>query len=210
VAAVLVEEVEEARAKGTQKTVLACLMGAGQRFRVQIGAEQIPVYRFPESAAKALSLAVQHARWLAEPLGEIPDHTIDEETASKVIEGAKGRWLTRAEVEELLKAFGLPTGQPQGLELLLKVQTDPLFGPVLSLEIPGIPLGLERTLARRITPLTDLDARQIAERAGATSRVLEDLLLRVSRLVEELPEVAEAEIMVFNEGGVGEVRVRVG
>jgi acyl-CoA synthetase (NDP forming) len=210
VAEVLIEVLKEARAKGLDKTVLTCLMSGGQRWRVRVGAEQVPVYRFPESAAKALSLAVQHTRWLAEPPGEIPDHLIDQEAARKAIATAKGRWLEKPEVGALLSAFGIGAGPEGGLELLLRVQTDALFGPVLSLEVPGVPLGLERTLARRITPLTDRDAQQIALRAGAEGRALEDVLLRVSRLVEELPEVAEVEVKVWSQGGLGEVRVWVG
>jgi hypothetical protein len=89
------------------------------------------------------------------------------------------------------------------LRLQVSVRHDPLFGPVLSLELTGLPLG-PQLLATRITPLTDKDALEMLQalKDHADLGALQDLLLRVSRLVEELPEVSEIHLSLWagNEG----------
>ncbi len=218
------QALQTARASGCDKTVLACFMTGG-RPRVLIegewiasseksgngpgggGAkEQIPVYRFPESAARALALAVEYARWRAKPEGSFPDFAPKADEARNVLEQAGSRGLTAAETEKLLLAFGLKLGGdgPEGLEALLSVDTDPLFGPALSLSLVGLPLGPMR-LATRITPLTDLDALELLEPLSGKADLgaLQELVLRVSQLVEELPELSLLELrLVVSVSGV--------
>ncbi|PZA06151.1 MULTISPECIES: GNAT family N-acetyltransferase [unclassified Meiothermus] len=202
VAEALRQALAEARAAGLNKTVLACFMTGG-RPRVFVGNERVPVYRFPESAARALSLAVQYARWRMEPPGEIPDFAPREELARELVRQAGKGKLNPAMAQSLLQAFGIPAPQPSPadapptarLNLELSVRCDPLFGPVLSLELVDLPLG-PQLLDTRITPLTDKDAREMlrALEGHADLSALQELLLRVSRLVEELPEVGEIRL----------------
>jgi hypothetical protein len=192
---------------------------------VFIGNEQVPVYRFPESAARALSLAVQYARWREQPLGEILDFEPQEEQARALVRQAAKGTLAAEPTRSLLAAFGLtlqtlltpqsgeesasdaqPSSHPAtaaNLHLQVSVRHDPLFGPVLSLELTGLPLG-PQLLATRITPLTDKDALEMLQalKGHADLSALQDLLLRVSRLVEELPEVSEIHLSLWagNEG----------
>ncbi|HEU4741098.1 MAG TPA: GNAT family N-acetyltransferase [Meiothermus sp.] len=224
VAEALRQALAEARAAGSGKTVLTCFMTGG-RPRVFIGNEQVPVYRFPESAARALSLAVQYARWREQPLGEILDFEPQEEQARALVRQAAKGTLAAEPTRSLLAAFGLtlqtlltpqsgeesasdaqPSSHPAtaaNLHLQVSVRHDPLFGPVLSLELTGLPLG-PQLLATRITPLTDKDALEMLQalKGHADLSALQDLLLRVSRLVEELPEVSEIHLSLWagNEG----------
>jgi acetyl coenzyme A synthetase (ADP forming)-like protein len=111
-----------------------------------------------------------------------------------------------------------------GVELLVGVVHDPQFGPVLACGAGGIAAELTKDVAVRLTPLSDRDAGDAirslrsfplldgyrgAPRADVAA--LEQLLLRVSALVEAHPEVAELELnpAVVCASGVTAVDARV-
>ncbi len=193
VATALQGALEEARSKGVNIPVLTCFM-TGDRVRVRVTLEQVPSYRFPESASRALAAAYSYAQWRKAPQGEIPDHEIQEEAAHALV--AKGS-LNQAAQVQLLGFFGLKMGRDtsKGIDLSLRVQNDPLFGSVMTLALTNLPLG-DQLLGIRITPLTDLEALEmLAPLKGKTDLAsLQDTVLRVSRLVEELPEVTQLEL----------------
>ena len=100
-----------------------------------------------------------------------------------------------------------------GVELLMGVVHDESFGPVIACGAGGVNAELMRDMAVRITPLTDLDAAEmlrslhsfpLLEGYRGTPRcdvaAAEDVLLRLSALVEAHPEVAELD---FNPVVVG-------
>ena len=71
-------------------------------------------------------------------------------------------------------------------------------------------------LASRLAPLTDLDADKLirsrpAASRGRPRRPLRDLLLRVSRLSEDLPEVTDLDLdpVIAGPDGVAVVNARV-
>ncbi len=130
--------------------------------------------------------------------------------------------LSERVTREVLAAFGLPLGgrakreadavKPDGAEgmvhrpgtdvaLRIRVIHDRSFGPVLGLAVAGTPaeqLGHEWVA---LTPLTDADAAHMVRSfpggqwlVDLDVAALEETLLRVSRLVEELPEVVELEL----------------
>ncbi len=185
----------EAREKGIHIPVLTCFMTAG-RPRVRLGAEWVPSYRFPESAGRALAAAYAYAQWRKTPPGEIPDHGVQEDEARALVSKARGT-LNTTQTTRLLGYFGLEVSSPpgEGIALDLRVKNDPLFGPVLTLALTGLPLG-EQLLGIRITPLTDVEALQMISPLADKAHLegLQDLLLRVSRMVEELPEVTGVDL----------------
>ncbi|MDQ3770548.1 MAG: GNAT family N-acetyltransferase [Actinomycetota bacterium] len=93
-----------------------------------------------------------------------------------------------------------------GVEMIVGVAHDPSFGPVVACGAGGTAVELLKDVGVRITPLTDDDASAMV-RALATYpllegyrgspptdiRGLEDLLLRVSTMVEAHPEVLEMD-----------------
>jgi acyl-CoA synthetase (NDP forming) len=115
---------------------------------------------------------------------------------------------------------------PPGVELLLGVAHDPLFGPVIACGAGGVTAEVMKDVAVRITPLTNIDARAML-RSLRTYRLLEgfrgappvdigaveSLLLRLSAMVEAHPEVAEMDcnpvIVGPNAAVVVDARVRV-
>jgi acyl-CoA synthetase (NDP forming) len=113
-----------------------------------------------------------------------------------------------------------------GVELLVGVVHDPSFGPVIACGAGGTAVELLKDVAVRITPLTDRDAGEMVRslqtfpllegyRGAPKADVpaLEDLLLRVSALVEAHPEIAELDcnpVKVLTDGAVViDARVRV-
>jgi len=130
--------------------------------------------------------------------------------------GLEGRaQATRAarEMSDAVKAAGhrldgfLVQRQAQaGVELLVGVVSDPVFGPLLACGAGGIAAELLKDVQVRLTPLTTRDAHELLRslatfpllegyRGGprADLAALEELLLRVSALVEAHPEVVEMD-----------------
>lgn len=94
-----------------------------------------------------------------------------------------------------------------GVELMVGVTHDPLFGPLIAFGLGGIHVEILRDVCFRITPLTDRDAREMIRgirgfrllegyrgHPPADLEAIEDVLLRVSRLVEEIPEITELDL----------------
>lgn len=109
--AAIADAVERARrAGGAGKPVVACLL-AETGFRLDAGDEQIPVYPFPENAARALARATAYARWRA--LSEVEPRRFTDLVpgrAEAIVANATSRgggWLTPEETRGVLDAFGL-------------------------------------------------------------------------------------------------------
>jgi acyl-CoA synthetase (NDP forming) len=115
---------------------------------------------------------------------------------------------------------------PTGVEMLVGVVHDPLFGPVVACGAGGIQAELLKDVAVRLTPLTDHDAREMITslktfalldgfRGAPIADVgaLEEVLLRVGALVENHPEIVEMDcnpVTVLADGAfVLDARVRV-
>jgi acetyl coenzyme A synthetase (ADP forming)-like protein len=114
-----------------------------------------------------------------------------------------------------------------GVELLAGAVQDPVFGPLVAFGPGGVLAELIGEAAFRIAPLTDADAEELVF-AGKTGRLVRgfrgappadagallDLVHRLGRLAEDLPEVAELDlnpVLARPDGCVAvDARVRVG
>jgi acetyl coenzyme A synthetase (ADP forming)-like protein len=276
---------------GATRPVLACLLATeGVLQPLRLPGELVPVYAFPESAARVLSKATAYADWRREPPGVVPqfdgiDAAGAAETCRRALASRGDGWLAADEARSVLEAFGLPVlaggfaatadesiaiaervgfpvavklasltlihktdvggvalglgsaddvrrafdamrgrlaregradamagvvVQPMvsgGIEVMVGVTEDPLFGPLVGFGLGGIHVEVLRDVTFRVTPLDDRDAaRMVREIRGfpllegfrghppADVPAIEDVLLRVSRLVEELPEVTELDL----------------
>jgi acyl-CoA synthetase (NDP forming) len=96
---------------------------------------------------------------------------------------------------------------PGGAELLAGVVQDPVFGPLVAFGPGGVFAELIGEATFRIAPLTDIDAEELVTqgKAGrlvagfrgappASVAALTDLVLRLARLGEDLPAVAELDL----------------
>jgi acyl-CoA synthetase (NDP forming) len=97
----------------THKPVAACLITIDDAPDLRVGDEQIPIYAFPEPAARALAKAAAYAEWRAAPAGcswAFDDVDLDAVRAMcREIASARGEtWLTDAETRRVLTACRLP------------------------------------------------------------------------------------------------------
>ena len=101
------------------KTVLGVLMGTNEDTEeLTSSTAKVPVYSYPESAARALATAVQYQEWRSKPEGEYrhyPD--IDRVSAEATLRdalarfGLSGGWLEPTEADRLLSLYGITTAQ---------------------------------------------------------------------------------------------------
>jgi acetyl coenzyme A synthetase (ADP forming)-like protein len=95
----------------------------------------------------------------------------------------------------------------EGVEVIVGVTQDPSFGPLIMFGTGGIYTELLKDVTFSIHPLTDADAREMVRSVKAYQLLegwrgsapcdiaaVEDLLLRVSAMVEDLPQIAEVDL----------------
>lgn len=125
-----------------------------------------------------------------------------------------------------LEGFLVQEMVAEGIEMLVGVAHDPLFGPVVACSAGGTTVELVRDVAVRVTPITDLDADEMVrslrtfpllEGFRGSPKVdvaaLQDVILRVGALVDNHPSIAEMDcnpVMVLPQGAlIVDARVRV-
>ena len=95
----------------------------------------------------------------------------------------------------------------EGLEAIVGMTQDPSFGPLLMFGLGGVQVELLKDVAFRVQPLTDRDARELVRsvrgyplldgwRGSPPGDVaaIEEVLLRISQLAGDHPEVAEMDL----------------
>ena len=113
-----------------------------------------------------------------------------------------------------------------GVELLAGVAQDPVFGPLVAFGPGGVLAELIGDAHFRLAPLTDVDADELVGTEGGPARggvprsprrrtrqPLADVLLRLSQLADDFPELAELDlnpVIALPDGAVVvDARVRV-
>jgi acyl-CoA synthetase (NDP forming)/GNAT superfamily N-acetyltransferase len=99
-----------------------------------------------------------------------------------------------------------------GTEVIIGVTDDHVFGPLVVFGLGGAATEVRADHSARLTPLTDTDADQlIGSIRSAPLGALRDLLLRVSRLADDLPEVTELDLnpVIARPDGVFVVDARI-
>lgn len=107
---------------------------------------------------------------------------------------------------------------PPGVEVIIGMNTDPQFGPVLMFGLGGVLVEVLEDVVFRIIPIAPRDARQMVReikgfkllqgyRGQPPSDVaaLESLLLKVSAFIDAHPEVAELDlnpVFAYPDGAV--------
>ena len=196
--------IQAERRTGIAKPTLLSLMGVSGAVAVGLApaggsARTFPSYRFPESAALALSKAVEYARFRMLPPGRILGYEgMDPMAARMLVEQALQALpkdaaplaLKGPQARTLLGHFGLPVqtapppaeGKRTSLRVVISLTVDPDFGPIWRFHRRGGDSIL------RITPLTDLDIAGVIERLRLPAhRGFSETLGRLTQMVEELP-----------------------
>jgi acyl-CoA synthetase (NDP forming) len=104
------------------------------------------------------------------------------------------------------------------------VVQEPVFGPLVMFGLGGVATEVLADHAARLTPLTDADADRMMYDVRAApllfghrgspavdTAALTDLLLRVSRLADDIPEIAELDLnpVIARPDGVQAVDARI-
>ncbi len=117
---------------------------------------------------------------------------------------------------------------PGGIEVLIGMSEDPSFGPLLAFGMGGVFVELLKDVVFRVAPITDREAHQMVTgiksarlldgyrgQPAGDKLAVEEALLRVSALVEAVPELAEMDLnpVIVRQPGDGVIvvdgRVRV-
>jgi acyl-CoA synthetase (NDP forming)/GNAT superfamily N-acetyltransferase len=185
----------------------------------------VPAYCYPEAAATALARAATYGEWRGGKPGDVMDMPdLDPARARELIRRflaaaprPGGDWLSPADRAAVLRCYRISLADREpaagGAEMLVRVEDDQMFGPLVVLGVARFPADR----VARLTPLTgnDADAMLAAVRSGpaADRAAARDLLLRVSRMSDDLPEIAELELSPVTAGRDGVVvagaRIRV-
>ena len=111
-----------------------------------------------------------------------------------------------------------------GVEVLCGIVQEPLFGPLVVFGLGGVTTDVIQDRAARLTPLTDVDAAELIRSIRGTqllfgfrgkpavdTAALEDALLRLSRLANDHPDIAEIDInpVIAYPDGVTAVDARI-
>jgi acetate---CoA ligase (ADP-forming) len=134
-----------------------------------------------------------------------------------------GETEIRSAYEQVMNAVPDPEGVlvqefvHGGHEVLIGMVEDPNFGPLIVFGLGGVFVELIGDVAFRIHPLTDVDARAMIGQVKS-ARLLEgyrggpegdieavvDTLLRVSALIEDIPEIFEMDLNPVKVGTPGD------
>ena len=176
---------------------------------------KVPAYAYPEVAARALSRAARYGQWRAAPRRTVPSFPdVDAEAAREIVRAFLARhpgggWLPQPDVGEVLRLYRIPLEPTAagGTEVMIGVKDDQMFGPLVVFGLGGLATEVLADHAARLTPLTEADADTLINSIrsapllhghrgapAADLAALRDVLLRVSRLTDDLPEVAELDL----------------
>jgi acyl-CoA synthetase (NDP forming) len=94
-----------------------------------------------------------------------------------------------------------------GVETIVGITDDRLFGPLVAFGLGGIHVEVLKDVHFRVAPLTDRDADELLHEVRgykllegyrghppADIEALRDIVLRIARLAEEVPEIAELDL----------------
>jgi acyl-CoA synthetase (NDP forming)/GNAT superfamily N-acetyltransferase len=199
-------------------------------------AELLACYRIPLVATRPARTEQETARAAAELGGRVVLKAEAEGLVHKSDAGAvKVDLRTPQEVTDAYRALVAGLGpsltrvlvQPMiadGTEVLIGVVQEPVFGPLVVFGLGGVAAEVLGDHAARLTPLTDTDADELIHAVQAAPLLfghrgappadvaaLAGTLLRVSRLADDLPEVAELDLnpVIARPDGVFPVDARI-
>ncbi len=139
-------------------------------------------------------------------IGGVQLNLSDEQAVRRAFDLIRNK-LAEADQLDAMEGVLIQSMVTGGVEVMIGMTEDPLFGPLIAFGLGGIHVEILGDVQFRITPLTDRDAAEmIQEIKGyrlltgyrghppADLEALEETLLRISRLVEEIPEISELDL----------------
>ena len=194
----------------------------------------MPSYAYPEAAARALGHAARYRAWRdrlqghVPKLGDVRPGYARELVSAFLVDSPEGSWLPATATADLLSCYGIPLAQAAGASggvgVRIHVVHDDVFGPVLMFGLSGVATEVLGDQAARLAPLTDADAGDLLRGVHAApalfghggspavdTEALARLLVRVSLLADEVPEVAELDLdpVIARPSGVQPAGARI-
>jgi acyl-CoA synthetase (NDP forming) len=139
-------------------------------------------------------------------IGGVRLNLADEQAVRDAFEAIRAR-LAQENKPEAMEGVLVQPLISGGVEVMAGMTRDPLFGPLIAFGLGGIHVEILGDVQFRISPLTDSDAAQMVRETkgyqllqgyrgqpAADVEAIEEVLLRLSRLVEEIPEIAELDL----------------
>jgi len=140
-----------------------------------------------EMGAVRLNLADEHAV-----------HDAFDTIRARLVQAGKLEAMEGVLVQPMLSA---------GVEVMAGMTRDPLFGPLIAFGLGGIHIEILGDLQFRLAPLTDRDAADMVRaikgyrllqgyrgQPAVDLKAIEEVLLRISQLVEAIPEISEIDL----------------
>ena len=153
-------------------------------------------------AVKLVSDAVTHKS----EVGGVVLDVADESGVRAAFTGIAARLRTAGQARDM-QGVAVQAMVRDGIEVIVGVTHDPSFGPMLMFGLGGTQVELLKDVVFRLPPITDLDAAEMVRaprgfpllegyRGGPAADIaaLETLLLRVSQLVGDHPEIVEMDL----------------
>ena len=181
VSPIMINAVEVARAiiaasRGTAKPILTCFMGKeqGRQGVEELRRAGVPVYLFPEDAARAMAGMVRYRRIRERPEGTLPSYPVDRAGAQAILKAAAAARrpvLGLGETEDLLTAYGFPVAPSRVVATAAEaIDAASAFGyPVV---IKGIAEGLVHKTERGAVKVDLRNGDEVAEACRAIARSL--------------------------------------
>ncbi len=196
------------------KPVVAVMLD--QQESIRLLRHGVPSYLYPESAARALGHAVRYRYWRdsSQVIPELDGINADQarQLVTSFLTGRRlGGMLPFEQTAVLLGCYGLHLSQPPpaagaetAVEVLVAVSQEPIFGPVVAFGVGGAVSDVLGDRVARLAPLTQADVADMIRGIKAAPLLLGppsvnlpalgEILLRVSRLADDLAEIAEIEL----------------
>ncbi|MBS3793375.1 MAG: acetate--CoA ligase family protein [Candidatus Thorarchaeota archaeon] len=138
------------------------------------------------------------------------------EAFEEIMENAKAYGKEQGHEVDLSRGVFISDFAEEGTEVIVGVTEDPQFGHALMFGLGGIFVEVLRDVTFRLIPLREVDAREMVKEIKA-SKILEgvrgepprdvdvlvDIIMAVSKMVEENPEISELDCnptFVYAEG----------
>ncbi|MCK4645348.1 MAG: acetate--CoA ligase family protein [Candidatus Aminicenantes bacterium] len=207
--------------KKFQKPILSCFLGV---YDVSTGIDileenGIPAYKFPESAARALSEMTKFTRWLSRPQTRIKKYKVDRTKAKKIIGSVKkeGRQLLMEhESYEVLKAYHFPViksilaenenqaaeaGEKIGFPVVLKITSPDI---IHKFDFGGVKLNLKNEIEVR-SAYREILENVLAKKPGANIRgvLVEEMASNGKEIIIGMNREPQfGPLLMFGMGGI--------
>lgn len=211
--------IEKIKVYQNGKTVLSCLMGSptGIAGAEDLVAHNIPVYTFPESAARAMAGMAAYRKRLERPDGRIPVFKVDKARAQNIIADAQKsglKFIMGTEGLDILDAYGIkiPGSERAVTEVELEVALKKLRLPLaMKIDDPSVVHktdmgGVALNLKSRDEVIDAF--RQMQNRFSAPDHPFASVLLQemapqgVETIIGMNQDPSVGALMMFGLGGV--------